>query len=181
MLVLKDLQIHVISVHGWCWTESRDQCYCRRGHAHSVLSSRCHYRFWRRVDKRRVPGAGDGREGVVRSHSAPYFAFPGVRPAATRRHCRRYACRVDLCRQLWNAGDDFVSGVIVAVRVSRRQREMYIGHARLSVCESVSLSLAACPHYCTDPGVTCGNGIGGALYSCALLAGFAISARVSLL
>jgi len=38
--------------------------------------------------------------------------------------------------------------------VSRRRREMCIGHARLCVC----LSLAACPQYCTDPDVTWGNG-----------------------
>jgi len=48
--------------------------------------------------------------------------------------------------------------------VSRRRREMYIGHARLCVCLSVCvcMSLAAFPHYCTDPDVSCGNG-GGAL------------------
>jgi len=44
---------------------------------------------------------------------------------------------------------------------------MYIGHARLSLplsfslyvckCASVCLSLAAFPHYCTDPDVTWGN------------------------
>jgi len=33
---------------------------------------------------------------------------------------------------------------------------MCIGHERLCVC----LSLAACPHYCTDPDVTWGNGRG---------------------
>jgi len=37
--------------------------------------------------------------------------------------------------------------------VSRRPREMYIGHACLSVC----LSSAACPHYCTHPDVTWEN------------------------
>jgi len=31
---------------------------------------------------------------------------------------------------------------------------MYIGHGRLCVCVSVFLSLAAFPHYCTDPDVT---------------------------
>ena len=41
-------------------------------------------------------------------------------------------------------------------RVSRRPREMYCGHARLSVC----LSAAAFPHYCTDPDVTWGSGRG---------------------
>jgi len=28
------------------------------------------------------------------------------------------------------------------------------------VCVSVYLSTAACPHYCTDPGVTLGNVVG---------------------
>ena len=40
----------------------------------------------------------------------------------------------------------------VVVVVSRRWREMYSGHGRLS--------LAACPHYCTDPDVTWRNGRG---------------------
>jgi len=46
---------------------------------------------------------------------------------------------------------------------------------RLSVC----LSLTTFPHYCTDPDVTWG--MVGVLCSCALLGGFAVSARVSLL
>jgi len=45
---------------------------------------------------------------------------------------------------------------LVTFCVSRRRRKMYCGHARLSVC----LSAAACPHYCTDPGVTWGSGTG---------------------
>jgi len=40
--------------------------------------------------------------------------------------------------------------IIITFRVSRRRREMHIG---LCVC----LSLAACPHYCTDPHVTWRN------------------------
>ena len=44
---------------------------------------------------------------------------------------------------------------------------------------SVCLSLAAFPHYCTDPDVTWG--IVGVPSSCVLLGGFAITARVSLL
>jgi len=51
---------------------------------------------------------------------------------------------------------------------------MCIGHGRLCVC----LSLAAFPHYCTDRDVTWGM-IGGAIYSSALLGGFAIGARAS--
>jgi len=53
---------------------------------------------------------------------------------------------------------------------------MYIGHTRLCVC----LSIATCPHYCTDPDVTWGNDR-GVPPSCALLGGFAFSAWVSLL
>jgi len=41
---------------------------------------------------------------------------------------------------------------LVTFYMSCRQREMYIGHARMCVC--VWLSLAAFPHYCTDPDVT---------------------------
>jgi len=44
----------------------------------------------------------------------------------------------------------------------------------------VCLSAAACPHYCTDPGVTWGSGR-GCPANCALLGGFAIGARVALL
>jgi len=56
---------------------------------------------------------------------------------------------------------------------------MYIGQDPLSVCVSVCLSLAAFPHYCTDPDVTWG--MVGVPSSYALLGGFAIGARVSLL
>jgi len=34
------------------------------------------------------------------------------------------------------------------------------GHARLRVCVCVCVSAATCPHYCTDPDVTSGNGTG---------------------
>jgi len=47
--------------------------------------------------------------------------------------------------------------LLITFRVSRRRREMYCGHARLSVSVSVCLSAAACPHYCTDPDVTWGS------------------------
>ena len=63
---------------------------------------------------------------------------------------------------------------VITFRVSRRRREMYSGHDRLCVC----LSLAAFPHYCTDPDVTWGNGR-DVPSNCALLGGFAIGARVS--
>jgi len=52
---------------------------------------------------------------------------------------------------------------------------------RVCVC----LSLASFPHYCTDPGVTWGNGRGQGGQevpsSCTLLGGFEINAQVSLL
>jgi len=43
-----------------------------------------------------------------------------------------------------------ITNIITTIRVSRRRREMRSGHGRLRVC----LSLAAFPHYCTDPDVT---------------------------
>jgi len=42
---------------------------------------------------------------------------------------------------------------VITFRVRRNRGEMYIGHGRLYVC----LSLAAFPHYCTDPGVSWWN------------------------
>jgi len=46
----------------------------------------------------------------------------------------------------------------ITFRVRRSRGEMCIGHARLYVyvCLSVRMSLAAFPHYCTDPDVTLG-------------------------
>jgi len=73
------------------------------------------------------------------------------------------------------AGDITAANLVITFRVSRRQREMYCGHAvhvRLCVC----LSAVACPHYCTDPDVTWGMPP-----SYALLGGFAIGTRVALL
>jgi len=60
-------------------------------------------------------------------------------------------------------------------RMRHSRGEMYSGHGRLCVC----LSLAAFPHYCTDPDVTW-NGR-RCYYGCALLSRFTISGRVSLL
>ena len=48
------------------------------------------------------------------------------------------------------------------IRARRSRGQMYVGHARLSVCVIVCLSLAAFPHYCTDPDVTWGM-VGGTL------------------
>jgi len=71
----------------------------------------------------------------------------------------------------------------ITFRMSRSRGEMHIGHGRLCVCLSVCLpvcpSLAAFSHYCTDPDVTLG--MVGVLSSCALLGGFAIGVRISLL
>jgi len=64
---------------------------------------------------------------------------------------------------------------IVTFRVRCCWGDMYIGHGCLCVC----LSLAACPHYCTDPGVSWG--MVWLPSSCALLGRFAIGARVLLL
>ena len=72
---------------------------------------------------------------------------------------------------------------LITFRVSRRRREMYIGHARdarLNVCLSVRPSVAAFPHYCADSDVTWRNSI-GVPPSCGLLSRFAIGALVTLL
>ena len=52
---------------------------------------------------------------------------------------------------------------------------------RVCLCLCVCLSLAAFPHYCTDPDVTWRNGRGSPSCALILLGGFAIGARVSLL
>jgi len=57
------------------------------------------------------------------------------------------------------------------------QTTQNVYRSRASVC--VCLFVAVFPYYCTDPDVTWGM-VGCAL-SCALLGGFAIGARVSLL
>ena len=46
--------------------------------------------------------------------------------------------------------------IVVTFRMRRSRDEMYIGHGHLCVC----VSLAAFPHYCTDPNVSWGNGRG---------------------
>ena len=85
------------------------------------------------------------------------------------------------CFSFRSFNDAMMTSVTVTFCVSRRRREMYTGHGRLCVCLSViCLSLAAFPHYCADPDVTWRNGT-GVPSSCALLGGFAIGARVSLL
>ena len=65
---------------------------------------------------------------------------------------------------------------LVTFCVRHSQGEMYIGHSRLCVC----LSPTTFPHYCTDTDVTWGEWW-GMPSSCALLGGFAIDAKVSLL
>jgi len=66
---------------------------------------------------------------------------------------------------------------IITFRVSRSRHEMYIGHARLCVCLSVRGRMPTLPH-----GSGCNLGEWQRVpTSCALLGGFAIGARVSLL
>ena len=69
---------------------------------------------------------------------------------------------------------------VITFRVRHSRSEMYIGHGRLCLCACVCLYLATFLHYFTDPHVTSGNGR-VCPHSCALLGGFAIGARVSLL
>jgi len=68
------------------------------------------------------------------------------------------------CHFLCNKDDDDDKCIIVSYhqpdfitfRVRNSRGEMYIDHGCLCVC----VSLAAFPHYCTDPAVTLGNGSG---------------------
>ena len=70
---------------------------------------------------------------------------------------------------------------LITFRVSRRRREMYIGHARLCVCLCVCVTvprpMSTLLH---GPGCNLG-GMVGVPPSCALVGGFAVGARVSLL
>jgi len=79
---------------------------------------------------------------------------------------------------MWRgSGTPSTECLLVVFRLKRRRREMYCGHARLSVC----LSAAASTHYCTDPDVTWGMVYIWGAPSYTLLGGFAIGARVALL
>ena len=65
------------------------------------------------------------------------------------------------CQAIWHRPTcQSCSVLIITFRVRRSRGEMYIGHGRSCVCVSVWLSLAALPHYSTDPNVTWGNGRG---------------------
>jgi len=63
---------------------------------------------------------------------------------------------VTVTNQLRTVVDIFTDAEIIKFRVRHSQSEMYSDHGRLCVC----LSLAAFLHYCTDAGVTWGNGWG---------------------
>jgi len=47
---------------------------------------------------------------------------------------------------------------LITFRMSHRRRKMYCGHVHPCAC--LSLSMAACPHYCTDTDVTWRSGMG---------------------
>jgi len=68
---------------------------------------------------------------------------------------------------------------IVTFCVGRSRGEMYSGHGRLCVCVYVCPSPHS--HTTSRPGCNLGDDRGGVPCSCALLGGFAIGARVSLL
>jgi len=53
-----------------------------------------------------------------------------------------------------------LSVVLHFARVVDDAKCIVVTHVCVSVCVSVCLSAAACPHYYTDPDVTCGSGRG---------------------
>ena len=69
--------------------------------------------------------------------------------------------------------------MVITSRIRHASQAKCTVTTAVCVCLSVYLSLAAFPHYCTDPDVTMGNARGAP--SCALLGEFAIGALVSLL
>jgi len=78
----------------------------------------------------------------------------------------------------WNTCVSVVKLPVITFRVSRRRREMYIGHTRLSLCVSVCLSPRS--HTTARTGCKLGEWK-GVPPICAQLGIFAIDARVSLL
>jgi len=73
-----------------------------------------------------------------------------------------FRCIKVIASQRWDVFWDTVYNgrkmVVVTFRVRRSRGEMYVGHSHL--CVSVWLSLAAFPHYCTDPDVRWGMVVG---------------------
>jgi len=53
---------------------------------------------------------------------------------------------------------DTLCWLLFTFHVRPSRSKMYIGHSHLCVCLCVCLSLAAFPHYCTDPDITWRNG-----------------------
>ena len=93
------------------------------------------------------------------TYSRQFTHISGI-PSATRREEDRESSPAKDRRSIAVPCTQPTSSILITFRMSRRRREMYIGHARLSVCLSVCLSLAAFPHYFTDPDVTWENGSG---------------------
>jgi len=91
---------------------------------------------------------------------------PAVNTRTILKRCRNkgWFCSVYLRLNVWIAGKlyEYVGCVDDArynyFRVRHGRGEMYIGHGRL--CVSICLSLAAFPHYSTDPDITWGM-VGG--------------------
>jgi len=80
----------------------------------------------------------------------------------------------------WNTCVSVVKLPVITPRVSRRRREMYIGHARLCVCVCVSVCLSPHSHTTARTGCKLGEWH-GVPPTCAQLGRFAIDTRVSLL
>jgi len=85
-----------------------------------------------------------------------YMLVLALCPVTSYFHYYAISCTLFICVSLLL---HLCYSVFVTFRVSRRRGEMYSGHARLCVC----LSLAAFPHYCTDPYVILRHGRGFSL------------------
>ena len=102
------------------------------------------------------PMSNSGLDAPERARGNSAATDPGVlpdwkRPLRTRRKKR---CSVKQKQQKLLVFHEL--GLFVTFSVKRSRGEMYSGHGRLSVC----LSVAAFPHYCTDPDISWGNAWG---------------------
>ena len=67
--------------------------------------------------------------------------------------------KIRICQEArvpWISYQNHSVTLLITFCASRRRHKVYCGHARLCVC----LSVAVCPHSCTDPDVTWGRSRG---------------------
>ena len=111
------------------------------------------------------------RHSALMTRSVPATSAAAGRLAAVMSASRRVHIPVSCiarCFVFFRSVSDARNALYYISRESQpTTRNVYWLHACLRVCLCTCLSLAACPHYCTDPDVTWGM-VGGALQLCAI-------------